>query len=158
MVREKRSKILTLAVIALCVALHLSGIPAGVAGMSDCSPFINRFLYHFFHASWLHLAINIWCIFSIVFMVDISTAVMLACYVLASLYPPILLPDMPIVGLSGLCFALMGYLATRMTIWSNLYLLAFIVLGFFLFGVASGLHLWSYLCGIAINYIASWER
>jgi len=68
--------------------------------------------YPFFHTNILHWLLNVWCFLSCVFLADMSFRKLLLAYLVACSVPA--LSATPTIGLSGVCFALLG-----MTMWQS---------------------------------------
>lgn len=116
---------------------------------------LQRFGYSFFHASLLHAAINAWCFISILFLYDVTWLYMIIAYIIAVVAPNFVLSSSPTVGLSAVCFALLGMIAFRVQrkIYYNGCMALYIALGF-LFPLVNGwLHLYSYVAGLFVGFL-----
>lgn len=119
---------------------------------TDCHTF-QRLVYHFFHVSPLHAAINAWCFLSVVFIYNVTWMEIIVASAIASLAPDFVLSATPTVGLSAICFALLGLISLRTA--RKLYFIACIALciaiGFLFPSVNGLLHLYSYLAGLLVG-------
>lgn len=104
--------VLLIAVIQALVGFNDADHLRAVALYAHC-PVLNRFTYTFFHASFIHALLNVWCMTSIVFFYNIHTRHLLLAYAIALSYPATLFGCSLTVGLSSVCFALMGMAASR---------------------------------------------
>lgn len=151
MVSQKITKIASL-VIALFVLISpfISVDDWGVVGVASNSPLINRLFYHFFHASFIHAVVNAWCLISVVFLFNISFARFASAFIIASVVPGLFLSDIPTVGLSCVCFALLGLISffTAKPLYWIAYFFSLIAIGSFFSGVNAAIHLYGFVAGI----------
>ena len=82
-----------------------------VVGISSDCGFLQRLGYSFFHASFVHAALNAWCLISVLFLYEISWRRLAVAYFIAVAAPQFVLSSVPTVGLSAACFALFGLIA-----------------------------------------------
>ena len=149
-------KIFTLS--ALVIVLTLSMVPItdwSVVGVSRGCALSSRLCYPFFHASLLHAALNAWCFVSILFLYDLSWPQVAVAYIIAVVAPDFALSSVPTVGLSGVCFALLGSIAfqVKRKRYYNACMALYITLGF-LFPLVNGwLHLYSYVAGLFVGFL-----
>lgn len=157
MVRRKEAKIASLVLTVAVLLLQCLDVPLGNVGLSVDSPVYARFIYPFFHANMLHAAVNCWCLLSVVFIYDVSLASLALSYLVAVLYPiGFFSPDaLPTVGLSGVCYTLMGRVAfcVRERWKYQLYVLSYIAVGFLLPGFNGCLHLYCYIAGLLVGFL-----
>ena len=110
MLRRKKTKVVALlTAIATLALLFVNYDPEAVGIYRDAGGVCwsaRQLTYHFFHANLLHLALNLWCFLSCVFLADVSAGKLTAAYFIASSVPA--WQAVPTVGLSGVCFALLG--------------------------------------------------
>lgn len=151
MLRRKKTKIATLIFVILIMMLNFSSIKAMSVGLYIGCPEYCHFTWPFFHASWIHLLINVWCLLGIVFIYDVSIEHILIAYS-SSIFAPNL-TSIPIIGISGICLFLMGYIMwqVKRKIYFNCYVVAFIGIGF-IFN-RSFIHIYSYIIGISYGYL-----
>lgn len=158
MVREKGAKALSLAAVAMIVALRMVDVTGTSIGIYSEAPLVSRLLYPFFHASFLHALINAWCLLSLAFSYHVSLKMMMTAYVVAISFPATTLYGiiaaksllLPTLGLSGMCYALMGrmtFLIRRKLMYQS-WVGFYIIVGFLLPNVNAWLHLYCYLCGV----------
>lgn len=142
--------ILTLFIISLSLC-HTSDW--SLIGLRCGSSIADRLAYSFFHASFIHAAINSWCFISIIFLYDISWWHILIAYIIAVFVPDCLLFTTPTVGLSALCFALLGMIMFKVKrkLYYNLCLAVYIAAGFIAPGVNGWIHLYSYMAGLLVG-------
>lgn len=167
MVRREKEKaatlILSLACIIICLLTPVMGVSLIDMGICSGCSLTARFAYSFFHASVPHALINCWCLLSIAFIYRVSFGYLIAAYIIAVLYP--FGGDIPTVGLSAVCFALMGMvsLQSQRRLYFHAWVLSFIgvsaLLAAFLRELISIappnnlLHLYCYVCGIIIGIL-----
>lgn len=159
MVRKKKTKILTLSIALAIVLFSIFGIgnspEYGI--YSDC-PVGNRMLFSFFHANIFHAAVNAWALISIVFNYNISIGKLTAAYTIAVLFPTSLFPAysfIPTLGLSAVCFALMGisFYQVYRKVYYLLWCFFFIGFGFVLPNINAAIHLYSYVAGLIVGAV-----
>lgn len=169
MVRSKKTKNAPAKLAALLTALvilvvSLACIPGwspgfmpylGNVGVACGSPLSARLLYSFFHASPLHAIVNVWCLLSIVFIYDVSVFRLLTAYVVAVLAPCFLLSDVPTVGLSCVCWFLLGSLIfqVRRKIWFLSCMALYLAVGFLFPSVNALIHIYGYLAGLLVGLL-----
>lgn len=152
--RIEKSAALTLA--ASVILSSLIYIPDWMTvGISTDCGILQRFGYSFFHTSFIHAAINTWCFISILFLYDVTWRRMTAAYIIAVTVPEFVLSPVPTVGLSAVCFALLGLIAfqVKRKLYYNGCIALYITLGF-LFPLVNGwLHLYSYVAGLIVGLL-----
>lgn len=160
MVREKEAKAASLIIVGIVIALRFFEVSNGAVGLFPGNPFWTRFTYQFFHASLLHCVVNCWCLLSIVFLYDVSWKTLLVAIIIAATYPIGKLSFLyetlvPTVGLSGMCYALLGSLSFRVRrrLYFQGWMAAFIAAGFFFSGTNAWLHLYCYVLGVFVGFL-----
>lgn len=115
----------------------------------------QRLTYSFFHASIIHAAINTWCFLSILFLYKIRMWQMFMAYLIAAAAPGFTLMSTPTVGMSAVCFALLGMIAfqTKRRLYYNGCMALYIVIGFIFPYVNGWLHLYSYVAGLSVGFL-----
>lgn len=110
----------------------------------------QRLAYPFAHANFLHAAVNAWCLLSLVFSYNVSSWQCLAAYAIAVAVPSFVLTAQPVVGLSGVCFALIGLMSfsVRRRLYYQAWAAAALAIAFFFSNAAALLHLWCYAMGV----------
>lgn len=155
MVQRKTEKFAALILFVMMLVISLEHSVSSDDGLHyDCS-ILDRAIYPFIHANVFHMIINGWCMLSIVFTFSPSWKRMLTAYLIAISYPAAFIGRETVVGLSGVCFALMGlnaYKVKRKKIfytWTS----ACIALGFLFPNVAAGVHVFCFLVGLACDFL-----
>lgn len=162
---------------ATVIILYLAGFHVGLASPSSVpspSPVSGtpwhcrgllapRLLYPFSHANIFHALGNAYCLLIVTRAYRMSVAALLAAYTIAVTVPPFTLSATPVMGLSGMCFALMGlaFWRVRRKLYYNAWALAFIAVTGIFAHIAALLHLWCLLAGEAIGFLnapAPWNR
>lgn len=182
MVRSEKAKTAALVLTAVCIILSAVQYVAAVPQLSDVGickdcTILARFAYSFFHASIIHTLVNCWCLLSIVFIYDVSLWYMAIAYAIAVTFPVTTLSatvphasawEIPTVGLSAVCFALLGMIAFQVQrkVLYHSWVLSFIVIGFILPPLCSAcgysiatpnniLHLYCYVVGLMVGFLNS---
>ncbi len=156
MVPQKNAKItsLILAVILILEPFVFTPDWSSVGAAVRCS-MTARMGYSFFHASVIHALVNVWCLLSVVFMYDISIWRMLTAYIVAVCVPEFLLSDVPTVGLSCICYTLLGSLIfeVRRKLYFQLSMALYIAVGFLFPSVNALIHIYGYLAGLIVGLL-----
>lgn len=158
MVEGKVEKIAAISIAVFVIALSMARVADWHSvGIYDHCPIWNRLAYPFFHAGLIHALLNAWCFLSLVFLHGVSWRRMLLAYAIAVSFPvdtiTSLFPlPLPSVGLSGVIYALFGSISFEVRDKRSFqcWMLFYVAVGFFFPGVSATLHLYCYLCGIAI--------
>ena len=136
-------------------------------GITNDSSWTHRLSYHFAHASLIHVSLNAWCLLSIVFTFDVPMAYLLWAYALASSCPCSMIGEQPTVGMSGICFCLLGMVSWQAKkLRYHMCIALFIAIGYacsILFHIAIGnlLHIYCYVAGVAVGFLNSptpWQK
>lgn len=156
---KKTAKItaLIISIGVLCLTL-MDNIDYTAVGIYAGCGTTSRLLYTFFHAGMVHAVINVWCLLSVVFIYDISLWRLLLSYSIAATIPIDTLTQLitphsslliPSVGLSGLVFALFGSISFEVErkVYYQLWMIAYIIIGFLFPNTNAWLHLYCYLAG-----------
>ena len=111
-----------------------------------------RLCYSFFHVSCFHALLNAWCLLSIIFIHNISPSRLCLAYAIAVCAPDIVLSETPTIGLSALCFALLGIISlqVRDRLYFNICIALYIGVALLSPGVNAWLHLYAYLTGVSL--------
>lgn len=173
MVRGTKAKTTALVLTAVCIAAYvttsiLDGSPIGTVAVSKGCSLLARLTYHFFHASLVHLLINCWCLLSVVFIYSVPLWYLVAAFIIAATIPDMILSAVPTIGLSAVCFSLLGMVSFQsQRKWLfHIWVLSFLLCSFLmallvsLFGyvIASPntiLHIYSYVVGLMVGYLNS---
>lgn len=159
MVRRKEAKVTALLVVGLTMVVCFFDVPFDRVGMCRDGGFIPRLTYHFFHASLIHWFANASCLLSLFFIYDMSLRSLLTAYVVASFIPLGLFPDtsfiIPTVGMSGICFVLMGRMAlfVRRKLHYQACIALYLALGFLSPNSNGWLHLYCYAAGLFVGFL-----
>lgn len=148
MVRTEKAKTASLVLTAVIFLL----LPFETTGLCEGCSIPARLSYSFFHANIFHALLNAWCLLSIVFYFRVNLIHLLAAYVVAILAPA----TAPTVGLSAVCYALMGMIFPQVQrkLYYTSYILAFILLGLFLGGTNVYIHIYSYIAGLLVGLLS----
>lgn len=150
---EKTTGLLIVAYILLSSMIYVPDW--SVVGVSIGCDFLQRIGYSFFHASFLHAAINAWCFVSILFLYKVTWLRIIVAYAIAVSVPDFVLSSTPTVGLSAVCFVLLGSITfqVKRKLYYNVCMALYIAIGF-LFPLVNGwLHLYSYVAGLIVGFI-----
>lgn len=148
--KKKATKIISLLILIFVVFIYIADWSA--VGIYAGCRLSCRFLYPFYHANLLHVALNAWCLLSIIFMYDISLFRLTLAYIIAVSIPSFFLSDIPTVGLSGVIYALFGSISLEVQrkVYYQLWMLAYIILGFLFPNTNGWVHLYCYTAGVII--------
>ncbi len=126
-----------------------------VIGVAKGCTFIPRIGYPFFHVSFIHALVNAWCLLSIVFIYDISIWRLLTAYIVAVCVPEFLLSDVPTVGMSCVCYSLLGSLIfeVKRKLYFQFCMALYIAVGFFFPAVNAFIHIYGYLAGLIVGLL-----
>ncbi len=161
MVQGKASKNTTLILSAVVLLLCLVDVTYNEVGLFDGASWINRAIFPLFHGSIYHALLNVWCLLSIVFYYNIPIGQFICAYIVSVTIPidflsniiPSLPTDTPIVGLSGVCYTLLGKCSWRSThkVYYNIFITINLILGFIIPNICGWLHLYCYAAGLLIG-------
>lgn len=182
MVRREKTKATALVVSAICIIISAvqyvvlsrqqsAQLLQHVGIMSGCT-LLARLAYSFFHAGIVHCLVNCWCMLSVVFIYPLSLSRLLIAYAVAVTYP--FATDTPTVGLSAVCFCLLGQVSwlTRSKLFFHLWIAGFIAFTYLLpfiflhYGITiafpdNTLHIYSYVVGLMVGFLyspAPWQQ
>lgn len=155
MVREKTAKTATLIVSVFILVASFITVDWNVVGIANRCPLTCRFFYPFFHANIIHAIVNVWCLLCIVFLYDISGLRLLISYLLSVFVPDFLLNDIPTIGLSCVCYTLLGSLSfsVRRKLYFQFCMALYITVGFFLPSVNGEIHVYGYIAGLIVGFL-----
>ena len=140
--------------LAIGVAVLVLSPFDGVGISSGCS-LMARLSYPMFHVNFLHAFCNAWCLITLVFYYDLHVRKIITAYLISISIPAFLLSATPVVGMSGVCFALMGlafYVVRRKVMYMS-WAAAFLAVGFFLPNVAAHLHVYCFAAGLIVGLL-----
>lgn len=149
MSRTKKTQIT--AYIGYLVILSLSFVNHGRVGLYDGCTLLERMFYPFIHQNIFHAAINLMVLHQCRRCMPCGWHILLF-YLIAVSYP--FAGSTHIVGLSGVVYAYMGYIAPHVQkkVKFNLTILFYIAIGFVLPNMAIGVHLYCYILGLLWGY------
>lgn len=126
-----------------------------VVGVTKGCHFVARIGYSLLHVSFVHALVNAWCLLSIVFLYDISVWRLLTAYIVAVFVPEFLLSDVPTVGLSCVCYTLLGSLIfeVKRKLYFQFCMALYIAVGFFFPSVNALIHVYGYLAGLMVGLL-----
>lgn len=162
MVRRTQAKTTTLILIVVVLiisAVQCLGViePEQYGICKGCS-LSARLSYCLFHANIYHAVVNIWCLLSLAFIYEYSLKQLFTAYLISAFYPVDwfwFTSSMPTVGLSGVCFALMGMVSYKVKrkLYYHSWIAAFIAVGFLLPNANAWLHLYCYVVGLMVGFL-----
>lgn len=155
---RKAAKAAALALTAGVAAIALfAGIDPQEWGLRRGCPAAARAAYPFLHANVFHAAANLWCLLSAVFLRGAGLRGLAAAYAVAVSVPGFLLSEKPVVGMSGMVFALFGILSARTARKAryHAWMCACIGAGFLLPAVCGTVHLYCYAAGTICAELAA---
>lgn len=136
---------------AALVLLLVFAQPDGAGYSQGCS-LISRYTYPLYHASVFHAIVNLIVLRQCLkcYKADCN---IIAFYLIAVSYP--FPSDKPIMGLSGVIYAYMAYIAPLVSnkLKYNLTIAAYLAVGFLVPGMAAGVHLYCYALGLLWGYL-----
>ena len=150
MPRTKKTQIATYFCYAIILLLSLHGYNG--MGLYDGCTFLQRITYPLYHQNIFHTIINLWvfhqCLRSIPCRWNVAVF-----YIIAVSYP--FTTATPIIGLSGLVYAYMGYIAPYVEnkVRYNLTIFFYISIGFVFPNMAIGVHIYCYVLGLLWGYL-----
>lgn len=152
--KRKTEKTAVLALVGLVLALAVLTKPdfQRVGIYAGCGV-LSRLAYPFFHAGFLHAALNAWCLLCIMFVYDVSWRMLLLAYAVAVSVPVGWLGcTAPTVGLSGVVFFLFGSLSFSVVRkwYYQAWMLTFLAAGFINPHTNGRLHLYCYAIGFTV--------
>lgn len=155
MLRRKKTKIAALLLSLAMAVFAFAPVPPEDVGVYAGCHVWGRLTYHFFHAGIVHLLLNLWCFLSCVFLADVSAGALAAAFAVACSVP--VLSPVPTVGLSGVCYALLGFIMLKAVdkIRYNVYILFSILLPVLILphAVNSVVHAWCYAVAAAAGAV-----
>ena len=155
MVRRKKEKTLSLVVALIIFCLSLCNVNYMEVGVSLQFPLSAHVLYSFFHANIFHAILNIWCFLSVVFVYEASWLRLLWAFIVAMLVPNWVLSATPTIGLSCVCYALLGSYTfeVQRKLYYLLWMVFYIGIGFLIPEVNAMIHLYAYVAGLIYSLL-----
>ena len=184
MLRREKAKTTALVLTAVIMTIWLvtvsvasASVLSSVALAPGC-PLYARLLYPFFHASFLHAALNCWALLTIVFYYNIGVSHLLLSYLVAVTVPCSVcgysIAATPTVGFSAVIFCLLGLVSwqVRRKLYFHTWIACFIAAGFVLPSLLAScglptaspnnfLHIYCYVVGLLVGFLnspAPWQR
>lgn len=135
-------------IVILCVSL----LGYDGMGLYDGCTILQRISYPFYHQNIFHAIVNLWVLNQCLRSIHCGWN-MAAFYLIAVSYP--FATDTPIIGLSGLVYAYMGYIApyVEKKVKYNLTIMFYISIGFVFPSMAIGVHIYCYVLGFLWGYL-----
>ena len=160
-----------IAVIALSLAMRVGLVTPGGwgRGIAAGASLAARWLHPFVHAGVLHAMVNVYVLWQLVFLRRVTVCRMAVAYLVACSCPTAVAVwqwpagdvdgGVGVVGLSGVVYALMGWEMPSVALrWRyNAVVALWLLMGVVLGGVAVGMHLYCYVCGVAAGLIPRWR-
>lgn len=156
MADRKAAKAVGLILAAVVLVLEWAcNIEWSAVGVCKGAGIAERLCYSLMHASFIHAAVNIWCWLSVIFIYDISWQKLVVAYLVAVFVPDFFLGVTPTVGLSTVCYSLLGMAAfqTKRKLFYNTCIAIYILMGFLFPSVNAWLHLYGYLVGLLVGVL-----
>lgn len=152
MVQGAKEKISFVAVSLAFVAIYLLHPDVRRFGLHSGCSWYAHISYPFLHASWWHLAANLYALYMLLSFRPSLKFYILA-FIISVTFPFII--STPIIGLSGFLCALMGLVWWKA---KNVYLyhilsVSFILFGFFFSSAAAFLHFYCYTLGVFLGWL-----
>lgn len=150
MLRATKTQIAVYVGYAIIIAISILGHDG--MGLYDGCSLLQRLSYPIFHQNIFHALINIWVLHQCLRSIP-CTSSLVVFYIIAVSYP---FPStLPIVGLSGMVYAYMGYIApyVERKVKYNLTILFYISIGFVFPSMAIGVHIYCYVLGLLWGYL-----
>jgi len=122
-------------------------------GLSDGCSFLQRITYPFYHQNPFHALVNLWVLHQCIRFIPCGIGNFFVFYIIAISYA---FPStLPIVGLSGVVYAYMGFIAPYVEnkLKYNLTILLYISVGIFIPCMAFGVHIYCYVLGLLWGYL-----
>lgn len=121
-------------------------------GLYDGCSFLQRISYPLYHQNVFHAAINLWVLHQCLRSIPCGWNLAIF-YLIAVSYP--FTTATPIIGLSGLVYAYMGFIApyVEKKVKYNLTILFYISIGFVFPSMAIGVHIYCYVLGFLWGYL-----
>lgn len=151
---RKEAQALTLLAVLLCLGMFAISPDTENVCLIEGAPWWHRVVYMFCHANAIHLGMNVWAMLYLSFLFPIDTLMLMCAIGCAIVVPNALIGNVPVVGLSGVVFFLLGGIVNIVRNKYK-YLLSnfgFIAMGLVLPHIAWGIHLWCFICGLIYAY------
>lgn len=151
MLRTTKKKIALYAGYTVIICASLLGYDG--MGLTFNCDFAHRLSYPFLHQNPFHAIVNLWVLHQCLRSYPCGCLNMMVFYIVAISYN---FPSaQPIIGLSGLVYAYMGFIApyVEKKVKYNLTILVYISIGFVFPSMAIGVHIYCYVLGLLWGYL-----
>lgn len=150
MLRVKKEETALFVWYIVIIALSLSS--NNNVGLFDGCSILQRLSYPLFHQNAFHALMNIYVMHQC-YMAMPTLRGILIFYAFAISYP--FAPATPIIGMSGMVYAYMGYIApyVKNKVQYNVTIIAYISFGLFIPCMAIGVHIYCYVIGLLWSYL-----
>lgn len=154
MVRDKKVKCAAILTAVLSVVAFSCGLDLGLCRGGD---WIYRLMYSFCHASFFHLAANLFCFLCLVFGCRTPMSDLIVAFAIATAVPDMVLFSVPTLGLSAVCNVLSGITSFRFRQSVHFYFIvaAYLCAGFFFCNVNAAVHLYAFFIGAAYGILTA---
>ena len=150
----KAASLIVGGVVTIAAVAGRCGMPdMGIGIYPDC-PIYARILHPLVHTGLIHAAVNVYVWLKVVFFCDIHPRQLLRAWLVACSCPVTLATiggstTDQVVGLSGVIYALLGMLMPQVRDRRafNIWIAAYLFIGWLVGGVAVGFHLYCYMMG-----------
>lgn len=149
MLRVKKEETALFVWYIVIIALSLS---SNNVGLYDRCSILQRLSYPLFHQNVFHALVNIYVMHQCYRAMPTLKGILIF-YAFAISYP--FLSATPIIGMSGMVYAYMGYIApyVKNKVKYNVTIIAYISFGLFIPCMAIGVHIYCYVIGLLWSYL-----
>lgn len=149
MLRVKKEETALFVWYIVIIALSLS---SNNVGLYDRCSILQRLSYPLFHQNVFHALVNIYVMHQCYRTMPTLKGILIF-YAFAISYP--FLSATPIIGMSGMVYAYMGYIApyVKNKVKYNVTIIAYISFGLFIPCMAIGVHIYCYVIGLLWSYL-----
>ena len=156
MVCRKKEKTLALILVVLLMVVSFFDVDYNCIGVASSCSIAQRIAYSFFHASIIHAGLNLWCFLSIVFLFNVRLWHLAVAYAIAVAVPPFALTEIPTVGLSAVCFTLLGMICVQVQrkVYYNIQMAIYLIVGYFVPNINGEIHICSYIVGLIVGCLS----
>ena len=149
MLRVKKEETALFVWYIVIIALSLS---SNNVGLYDRCSILQRLSYPLFHQNVFHALVNIYVMHQCYRIMPTLKGILIF-YAFAISYP--FLSATPIIGMSGMVYAYMGYIApyVKNKVKYNVTIIAYISFGLFIPCMAIGVHIYCYVIGLLWSYL-----
>ncbi|MEG1544909.1 MAG: rhomboid family intramembrane serine protease, partial [Tannerellaceae bacterium] len=142
------TKIKAASILAL---IHLISADVSVMGFSATSAWWTHFTYPFFHASWVHLIVNLYAFWKLYDGKPFGKRTLIYAYTLSVAASFVLPSIIPTVGLSGAIYAFIAFrYANDTNMLSTLIVSIALLSGYLIPGINGNIHLVSFMSALVM--------